>query len=66
MCAPDPKRYMNTFLVRPDGVFYTSQDADLKPGEHATDYFALDDSHDAQARRATGRPAIYRCRTVRS
>lgn len=35
--------YLRRFLQAPDGSFYTSQDADLKPGEHAADYFALPD-----------------------
>src|SRR3954451_4220199 len=38
-------RYLTTFLLSPDGAFYTSQDADLKQGEHAGEYFAMDDAH---------------------
>src|ERR1700743_2218140 len=38
------KRYIDAFLKSPDGAFYVSQDADLKPGEHSSDYFALDDA----------------------
>lgn len=48
--------YLRTFLTSPEGVFYTSQDADLVPGEHSADYFALDDA----ARRARGVPRIDR------
>ncbi|HEY5080275.1 MAG TPA: DUF255 domain-containing protein, partial [Opitutaceae bacterium] len=32
--------YLKGFLRGPDGAFYTSQDADLVPGEHAGDFFA--------------------------
>ena len=46
--------YLRNFLTSPDGAFYTSQDADLKPGEHSGDYFALDDA----ARRKRGIPRI--------
>ncbi|HEX6832574.1 MAG TPA: DUF255 domain-containing protein [Rudaea sp.] len=50
------RRYLDAFLKSPDGAFYVSQDADLKPGEHATDYFDLDDG----ARRACGVPRVDR------
>ena len=33
--------YLDNFLTSPEGAFYTSQDADLVPGEHSADYFAL-------------------------
>ncbi|GAC1620353.1 MAG: thioredoxin domain-containing protein [Nevskia sp.] len=46
--------YLSRFLTRADGAFYASQDADLVPGEHAADYFALDDA----ARLARGIPRI--------
>ena len=46
--------YLRNFLTSPAGAFYTSQDADLKPGEHSGDYFALDDA----ARRKRGTPRI--------
>jgi hypothetical protein len=46
--------YLRKFLTSPDGVVYTSQDADLVPGEHSADYFALDDA----GRRARGIPRI--------
>jgi uncharacterized protein len=48
------RRYLDTFLKSPEGAFYTSQDADLKPGEHSTAYFALDDAK----RRAQGVPRV--------
>ena len=48
--------YLHNFLTRPDGVVYVSQDADLVPGEHSADYFALDDVN----RRARGIPRIDR------
>jgi uncharacterized protein len=48
------REYLRDFLTGPEGAFYTSQDADLKPGEHSADYFALDDS----ARRRRGIPRI--------
>ncbi|MEZ4704881.1 MAG: DUF255 domain-containing protein [Bdellovibrionota bacterium] len=46
--------YLNQFLLSPEGVFYTSQDADLVPGEHAEDFFRLGD----RARRKKGVPRI--------
>ena len=46
--------YMENFLKSPDGTFYTSQDADLVPGEHSADYFSLPDAK----RRARGIPRI--------
>ncbi|MBI2516190.1 MAG: thioredoxin domain-containing protein [Opitutae bacterium] len=48
--------YLRDFLTSPDGTFYVSQDADLVPGEHSADYFALDDA----ARRARGLPRVDR------
>jgi uncharacterized protein len=33
--------YLCQFLSGPEGAFYTSQDADLKQGEHSGDYFGL-------------------------
>jgi len=47
-------RYLRSFLKSPEGTFYTSQDADLVRGQHATDYFALDDA----ARRKRGVPHV--------
>jgi uncharacterized protein YyaL (SSP411 family) len=50
-------RYLRDFLTDPaTGAFYTSQDADLVPGEHAGEYFALGDG----ARRARGIPRVDR------
>lgn len=34
-------QYLKNFLRSPDGVFYTSQDADIVQGEHAGEYFKL-------------------------
>ena len=52
--AQSIQRYVKDFLTSPDGAFYTSQDADLVPGEHSGEYFALDDA----ARRAKGMPRV--------
>ncbi|HEY9787291.1 MAG TPA: DUF255 domain-containing protein [Candidatus Obscuribacterales bacterium] len=46
--------YLENFLMSPEGAFYTSQDADLKPGEHSQEYFALSD----EKRRAQGIPRV--------
>ena len=46
--------YLRKFLTSPDGVVYPSQDADLVPGEHSADFFALDDA----GRRARGLPRV--------
>ena len=54
--ARDIQRYVAAFLTGPDGAFHTSQDADLVPGEHSSEYFALDDT----ARRRRGIPRIDR------
>jgi uncharacterized protein YyaL (SSP411 family) len=48
------RRYARSFLRSPDGAFYVSQDADLVAGEHAGEYFALDDA----GRRARGVPRV--------
>ncbi|HET8942487.1 MAG TPA: DUF255 domain-containing protein, partial [Rudaea sp.] len=48
------RQYLDTFLRSPQGAFYTSQDADLKPGQHATAYFTLNDAR----RRALGIPHV--------
>jgi uncharacterized protein YyaL (SSP411 family) len=47
-------RYLTGFLRSPEGAFYTSQDADLVPGEHAGPYFALGDVE----RRKRGLPRV--------
>jgi uncharacterized protein len=52
--AMEIRRYVDSFLTAPSGAFYVSQDADLKPGEHAHEYFGLDDKH----RRAQGVPRV--------
>jgi uncharacterized protein len=46
--------YLRNFLTSPEGAFYTSQDADLEPGEHSADYFLLADA----ARRKRGVPRV--------
>ena len=46
--------YLKSFLSSPEGVFYTSQDADLIQGEHAGEYFKLSDVE----RRKKGIPRI--------
>src|SRR5439155_5385101 len=46
--------FLMNFLHTQDGAFYTSQDADQTPGEHAGEYFKLDDA----ARRKAGIPRI--------
>jgi uncharacterized protein YyaL (SSP411 family) len=50
------ERYVRTFLSSPEGLVYASQDADLKPGEKAHDFFRLDDA----ARRELGIPRVDR------
>ncbi len=52
--AQDIYRYVKEFLSSPDNVFYVSQDADLKPGEHSSEYFNLDDKF----RRNLGIPRV--------
>jgi len=52
--AGEVRRYLGAFLESADGAFYTSQDADLVPGEHAGEYFALEDP----GRRARGVPRV--------
>jgi len=46
--------FLMTFMVSPDGAFYTSMDADLHDGEHSADYFALNDAD----RRKQGIPRV--------
>ena len=48
------RAYANAFLRAPEGGYFASQDADVRPGEHSAEYFALDDS----ARRAIGVPRV--------
>lgn len=54
--ARDVARYLLGMLRSEQGPFFASQDADVVRGEHAADYFALDD----EARRARGLPRIER------
>ena len=53
--------YVRNFLTAPDGAFYTSQDADLVPGQHSADFFALNDAE----RRKLGIPRVDRNRYAR-
>ncbi len=52
--AKDVQRYLEKFLMSPEGAFYTSQDADRVKGEHSEEYFKLDDA----GRRKLGIPTI--------
>ena len=52
--ARDIHRFLTTFLMSPEGAFYTSQDADVVPGEHSAAYFALGDAE----RRRRGIPRV--------
>lgn len=52
--AEDIERYLRTFLMSPEGAFYTSQDADVKRGQHSDRYFGLKDAE----RRKEGIPRI--------
>ncbi len=52
--AEDVAKYLHNFMQSPDGTFYTSQDADVKQGEHSGEYFKLNDA----ARRKIGIPRI--------
>jgi hypothetical protein len=49
-------RYLREVLTSPEGAFYTSQDADVVPGQHSGEYFALDE----RARRRQGVPRVDR------
>lgn len=42
--AQDIEKYLRTFLMSPEGAFYTSQDADVKKGQHSEWYFKLSDA----------------------
>src|SRR5260370_40331352 len=48
------REYLKNFLTSSDGAFFTSQDADLIPGQHGGEYFQLTDSD----RRKRGIPRI--------
>jgi len=52
--AQDVHRFLKTFLLSPDGAFYTSMNADLVDGKHSAAYFKLDDA----GRRKLGIPRI--------
>lgn len=52
--AESVEKYLRTFLMSPDGAFYTSQDADVEQGQHSGDYFKLPDA----LRRKQGIPRI--------
>ena len=52
--AKSINRYSNRFLRSDDGIYYVSQDADLKQGQKAHDYFKLND----KARRKRGIPRV--------
>jgi uncharacterized protein YyaL (SSP411 family) len=52
--ATDIHRFLQEFLLSPDGAFYTSMDADLVPGKHSGEYFKLSD----EDRRKQGIPRI--------
>ncbi len=52
--AQNIHRYLEAFLMSPEGAFYTSQDADLVKGKHSGEYFALNDTE----RRKLGIPAV--------
>lgn len=46
--------YVNSFLRSENGAYFTSQDADIVPGQHSDEYFLLGD----RERRAQGIPTI--------
>jgi uncharacterized protein YyaL (SSP411 family) len=46
--------YLNSFLRGENGAYFTSQDADIVPGQHSDEYFSLGDKD----RRARGIPAV--------
>lgn len=54
--ALDIHRFLRSFLLSPEGAFYTSMDADLIDGQHSAHYFALGDA----ARRRSGIPRVDR------
>jgi uncharacterized protein len=47
-------KFLSTFMLSPDGAFYTSMDADLVPGKPSSGYFTLSDAD----RRKKGIPRI--------
>lgn len=54
-------KFLNGFLLSPEGSYYTSQDADVVQGKHSDDYFKLDD----KGRRKKGIPRIDKNRYAR-
>ena len=52
--ALDVYKFLKTFLMSPEGEFYTSMNADVVDGEHSAEYFKLDDA----GRRKIGIPRI--------
>jgi uncharacterized protein YyaL (SSP411 family) len=54
--AREIRRFLDTFLLSPEGAFFTSQDADLVQGKHAAEYFSLPDAE----RRRAGIPRVDR------
>jgi len=52
--AQDVHKFLKTFLMSPEGAFYTSMNADVVDGKHSAAYFKLDDA----ARRKQGIPRI--------
>ena len=52
--AQQVRAYANAFLRAREGGYRASQDADVRPGEHSAEYFALDDA----GRRAIGVPRV--------
>lgn len=54
-------RHLHDFLRSPEGAYYTSQDADVIPGEHSADYFSLSDAE----RRKIGVPRVDQHRYAR-
>ena len=52
--ALDVYRFLKSFLVSPDGDFYTSMNADVVNGEHSAEFFKLDDA----GRRKIGIPRV--------
>ncbi|HLY09776.1 MAG TPA: DUF255 domain-containing protein [Planctomycetota bacterium] len=55
------RRYLDGFLRDAEGAYFVSQDADLVKGEHAGEYYSLDDA----GRRRLGIPRIDRHRYAR-
>jgi uncharacterized protein len=42
--AKDIERFMQRFLLSPEGAYYTSMNADLISGKHSAEYFELDNA----------------------